>query len=395
MREELAYVLLTPYSILKSRTGGVLGRLMTLRPIELVATRMLSPSLQFVDALVQTFQDSGLDPKVIDLLSNYCRTSLGPNNKLRLPNRLLLLLFRGRNATAVLNREIGEYTVATHGDTLRGTYGDYLEHKDGRPLYFEPGLINAPNEETSRRQLEVLSQYADADGGVFNGDLPDVPKESDETTLVLIKPDSFRKASGRPGQIIDMFSRAGCYLVAMEMVRMSIAQAEEFFAPMKEQYRNRAQQRLESLLRAILPDKLGFRPSNPAISDIASFLQQDQARHQFNEIIKFMTGLDPALVGDPEERKQPSRTRSMALLYRGENAVSKVRAILGPTDPRSADRGTVSGEFGSDLLRNAAHASASVADADRERKILGIFPDGPSRIVPLIQAYLVRKGVVS
>ena len=392
MREEWTYVLITPYSILKSRTGGILGRLLSTPEVELVGARMLFPSDALVEAFLETLNGSGLAPKLIDLLNTYCRTHLGPNNNLGLPNRLQMLLFRGRDATAALNRRIGSLMEErVHGDTLCGTFGDYLEHKDGRPLYFEPGVLHAPNAETARRQLEVLAQFADNEGGIYQGSLPDLGPDEGEETLVLIKPDSFRKASSRPGQIMDMFSRSGCYLTAMDLMRMSISQAEQFYAPLREQLSQRAQPRLVATLGAALPETLGFRPSQNSINRVAELLKTDQARHEFGAIIKFMTGLDPDLVTDPDEREQPSRVRCLALLYRGHDAIRKVRAILGTHDPRTAADGTVRSEFGFDFMQNGAHASATPEDVARERKIIGIYPEGPSTVVPLIKAYLVRQ----
>ena len=54
MMQELTYALITPYSLSKSRTGSIMGRLLTLADLELVGARMLSPSDEFVDRYVQT-----------------------------------------------------------------------------------------------------------------------------------------------------------------------------------------------------------------------------------------------------------------------------------------------------------------------------------------------------
>ena len=49
MAVELSYVLLTPYSIRKSRTGGIVSRLLSRTGLELVAARMFSPSAELVE----------------------------------------------------------------------------------------------------------------------------------------------------------------------------------------------------------------------------------------------------------------------------------------------------------------------------------------------------------
>ena len=66
----------------------------------------------------------------------------------------------------------------------------------------------------------------------------------------------------------------------------------------------------------------------------------------------------------------------LALVYEGEHAVSKIRDVLGPTDPSQAPGGTVRREFGSDVMVNTAHASDSPENARREMAILGIHTSG-------------------
>ena len=48
MSHQLAYVIVTPYSLYKSRTGGILARLISRTGLELVATRMFAPSPELV-----------------------------------------------------------------------------------------------------------------------------------------------------------------------------------------------------------------------------------------------------------------------------------------------------------------------------------------------------------
>ena len=49
MVEELSYVLVTPYSIRKSRTGGIIARLISRTGLDLVAARMFAPSAELVE----------------------------------------------------------------------------------------------------------------------------------------------------------------------------------------------------------------------------------------------------------------------------------------------------------------------------------------------------------
>ena len=56
----------------------------------------------------------------------------------------------------------------------------------------------------------------------------------------------------------------------------------------------------------------------------------------------------------------------MVLVLEGENAVERIRNILGPTDSQKAPAGTIRGDFGSDKMRNRAHASDSKETAEVE-----------------------------
>jgi nucleoside-diphosphate kinase len=51
---------------------------------------------------------------------------------------------------------------------------------------------------------------------------------------------------------------------------------------------------------------------------------------------------------------------------KGDNAVQKVRDLLGPTDSRKAAKGTIRGDFGTDMMRNVVHASDSVENGQAE-----------------------------
>jgi len=58
----------------------------------------------------------------------------------------------------------------------------------------------------------------------------------------------------------------------------------------------------------------------------------------------------------------------LALIMRGDNAVVTVRDLLGPTDSRKADKGTIRGDLGESNMLNIAHASDSVENAEIEVK---------------------------
>ena len=60
----------------------------------------------------------------------------------------------------------------------------------------------------------------------------------------------------------------------------------------------------------------------------------------------------------------------VAAVFQGENAVKRIRQLMGATDPDKADDGTIRKEFGTDIRRNATHASDSPENAVTE---IGLF----------------------
>jgi nucleoside-diphosphate kinase len=61
-----------------------------------------------------------------------------------------------------------------------------------------------------------------------------------------------------------------------------------------------------------------------------------------------------------------SRRPVVLVALQGENVVQRVRDLLGPTDSRKAPKGTIRGDFGTDMMVNVAHASDSVENARAE-----------------------------
>ncbi len=70
----------------------------------------------------------------------------------------------------------------------------------------------------------------------------------------------------------------------------------------------------------------------------------------------------------PEVETFMSSTPVIALALAGEDAVAKIRTIIGPTDSKKAEKGTIRGDFGVDVMVNIAHASDSLENAEIELK---------------------------
>lgn len=125
-----------------------------------------------------------------------------------------------------------------------------------------------------------------------------------ETSLVLLKPDALEK--GLIGPVLARFQAAGFQIRGLKMMQLSEALLREHYAH---------------------------------ITHLAVFPQ----------LIRFM-----------------SRSPVVAVALQGENAIAKVRELLGPTDSREAPAGSIRGDWGEDKMVNVCHASDSPESASME-----------------------------
>ncbi len=132
-----------------------------------------------------------------------------------------------------------------------------------------------------------------------------------ERTFAMIKPDAV--AAKNSGKIIDMIEHNGFTILGMRKIKIDKKKAEEFYAVHKE-------------------------------------------RPFFGELVDFVTS-GPVII--------------MAL--ERDNAVKAWRDLMGATDSRKAEKGTVRNLFGTDIGINAAHGSDSVENAQQE--LLLFFPE--------------------
>jgi nucleoside diphosphate kinase len=392
--QELTYTLITPYSLSKSRTGAIISRLLTLaEDLDLAAVRMYAPGDAFVDRYVETLREMDMEPKAKEAFINYVNENLRPSTLNPAGNRCPVLFFRGESAVQVLkSHAVGSAVQDPSGDTIRGAYGDCVLDAAGNIKYFEPAVLVAPDPETNIKHLKLLSEFADSDGGILDRVVKFPKNVKPETTLVLLKPDNFSRKSTRAGNIIDIFSRTGLRIVGMKLIAMSVAQGEEFYGPLVEVFRKRLRGVVANKLRDALGKAFEFDADDATIEKLTDLLADSNARHEFNRIVEYMTGVNPAGARDLADKKKPGKVRCLALLYRGENAVAKIRERLGATDPGKAAPGTVRSTFGADLMKNAAHASDSVASAERERGIIGMLDKDQSLIPDLVTDFFCAVG---
>ena len=125
-----------------------------------------------------------------------------------------------------------------------------------------------------------------------------------ETTLSIIKPDAVRK--NVIGQILARFEKAGLQVVAAKLVHLSQREAEAFYAVHRE--------------RPFFRDLVSFMISGPV------FVQALQ----------------------------------------GEVAIARNRDLMGATDPKKAEKGTIRADFADSIDANAVHGSDSPETAAAE-----------------------------
>ncbi len=124
MAEELAYVIINPYTIYKSRTGGVLARLLTRTSLDLVGAQMFAPSQALVDEYAQNIVTEA-DPQerhIQEMIRDYVKENLAPDPATGQRERVMMLLFRGENAVGRVREAVGTFKQEfLGGESIRDT----------------------------------------------------------------------------------------------------------------------------------------------------------------------------------------------------------------------------------------------------------------------------------
>ena len=374
MAEELGYVIINPYTVYKSRTGGVLARLLTRTSLDLVGAQMFAPSQALVDEYASNIvtEADPQDRKIQELIRDYVKENLAPDPITGLRERVMILLFRGENAVRRIRETVGTFKENfLGGESIRDTYGDIVYNRDGSIKYFEPAVLASPNIQEARTKLKIWAKYSEADGGPLEKAVSTVTDPRHERTLVMIKPDNFKFPSGRPGNILDIFSRTGLAITGIKVHRMSVAEAEEFYGPVRDVLKKVLAGTIGERAKDLLTSALNLPVSAELQSQISTLLGPLAGEQQFNNIVRFMTGRTAA-ESKGEEKTAPGTEKCIILIYEGIDAVRKIREVLGPTDPAKAPPGSIRREFGSTIMVNAAHASDSTENARREMGIVKV-----------------------
>jgi nucleoside-diphosphate kinase len=127
---------------------------------------------------------------------------------------------------------------------------------------------------------------------------------TEQSTLLIVKPDAVRR--GLIGEVLSRVEREGLRIEAMRMMQIDRELAERHYAEHSE-------------------------------------------KPFFGELVEFITS-GPVVVA----------------ILRGEDAIAVLRRLMGTTDPAKADRGTIRGDFGTEITHNLVHGSDSEESAARE-----------------------------
>src|SRR5436190_347054 len=162
--QELSYAIVTPYSMRKSRTGGIVARLISRTGLDIVAGRMFAPSAELVKRYAETIvtETESRHRATQQLIREYVRRNFTGKVNGQRP-RVLFLVFRGEDAVAKVHHTVGHIVnERTSGETIRDTFGDYIADETGKVTYFEPAVLTAIQSDQVERDLKLWAEFWDA-----------------------------------------------------------------------------------------------------------------------------------------------------------------------------------------------------------------------------------------
>ncbi|MDP8214536.1 MAG: nucleoside-diphosphate kinase [Candidatus Euphemobacter frigidus] len=385
MAVELAPVWINPYTIRKSRTGGVIARLLSLCSGELVAARMFSPSRELVEKYCRLIplKGSGESRKIRDQIRTYIQKYWMPDRSSGDQPRVMMLIFRGNNVISELAEQVvGPIRRSSiSGETVRDTYGDYIKDSEGNILYFEPAVFIVPEKAAVEKALKLWARYSDRDGGILKKACSFPSGVVPETTLVMLKPGNFEGPSSLAGNVIDIISRTGLRIIGARIVHMSIEQAMEFYRPVAKALPERMKSWIVEKLKHCLGEALDFDIPEITYKRIGDELKALKANREFNTIIQTMTGIDPDMAKGIRAKSKPGPEKCLALIYQGDRAISRIRSVLGATDPNKAASATIRRMYAHSISNNVAHASDSRSNVAREIRIIRMEENNFKQII--------------
>jgi len=129
-----------------------------------------------------------------------------------------------------------------------------------------------------------------------------------EQTLIIVKPDAVKRNLAE--EILSRFEKKGFIISKQKKLNFTAEMAEEFYSP---------------------------HSSKPFFGELVSFITSGEV---------------------------------VAAVIERDNAVSLTREIIGNTNPKEADSGTIRGDFGINITENSIHASDSSKSFDKEVNVI-------------------------
>ena len=177
-------------------------------------------------------------------------------------------------------------------------------------------------------------------------------------------------------------------IVGIKIHRLSLAEALDFYGPVEAMLKQKLASVYSRKARELLEKEFKFTFSDEIDNILTGSIGVECAKNEFDNIVGFMSGKRPGCY-TVEEMQKPGNVKCMILIYEGENAVNRIRDVLGSTDPSQARDGTVRREFGSNVMVNTAHASDSQESFDREKNIVRISHNS---VVSIIREHLTKSN---
>src|SRR5438094_5887323 len=122
--QELSYAIVTPYSMRKSRTGGIVARLISRTGLDVVAGRMFAPSAELVKRYAETIvtETESRHRATQEMIREYVRRNFTDKiNGQR--KRVLFLVFRGEDAVSKVHSTVGHIVKERkRGEKIRENY---------------------------------------------------------------------------------------------------------------------------------------------------------------------------------------------------------------------------------------------------------------------------------
>ena len=167
MAKELAFVLINPYTVAKSRTGGVIARYISRTGLDFVAARMFAPNAELAQAYAQLIRtDEEIDPVLRPIMGDYIAREYGPDPGTGRSRRVMMLLFEGEDAIQRVKDVTGPIRPTNSGETVRDTYGDCILDSKGAVYYLEPAVFIGPTPHAAAVALKLWASYSLACGGI-------------------------------------------------------------------------------------------------------------------------------------------------------------------------------------------------------------------------------------